>query len=235
TDDNVLFVLMYLHLVEGRRPDVDLILQGVGAADLPPLRFKPEVEPLFFTHHPNWHLPTLEIVPLGVVFRALRAGQSPPAPLIPALELDGEHDPRVPKDYLTQNLIGHFHYMLGETFAARDWPRARREFTTAAAAAPDNDVLFYNLGLVFHREGMLTDARIAFERSHAINPRHLPGGSQSTAADWLMQIGAEERRLAPIEGGLAERAGLGAQGPRTADEHRRMAALLDASGEAMAA
>ena len=76
SDDNILFVLIYLHLVEGVRPDVDLVLQGVGGADLPPLRFNPDSEPLFFTHHPNWRLPALDIVPVGLVFRALRAGSA---------------------------------------------------------------------------------------------------------------------------------------------------------------
>ena len=38
TDDNILFVLMYLHFVEGERPDINLILQGVGGGGLPPGR-----------------------------------------------------------------------------------------------------------------------------------------------------------------------------------------------------
>ena len=48
--------------------------------------------------------------------------------MIPRTTLEGEDDPRVPKDYLTRNLIGHFHYMLGITWESRDWPRARDEF-----------------------------------------------------------------------------------------------------------
>ena len=42
TDDNILFVLIYLTHGGGLRPDVDLILQGVGGADLPPLHFDPD-------------------------------------------------------------------------------------------------------------------------------------------------------------------------------------------------
>ena len=145
-------------------------------ADLPPLLFDPDTDPLFFTHHPNWSLPALQIVPVGVLFRAWRSGDPPPPltlePLGP-LRLDGEDDPRVPKDYLTQNLIGHFHYMLGSTFEERDWRRARAEYAAAATASPDNDVLFYNLGLSYSRNGLLDDAVNAFERSHAINPRYL--------------------------------------------------------------
>ena len=93
TDDNILFVLIYLTMVEGVRPDVHLILQGVGAADLPPLRFNPDTDPVFFTHHPNWNRPDLDIVPVGLVFQARRAGQPPPEPALPLWELPGERDP----------------------------------------------------------------------------------------------------------------------------------------------
>jgi tetratricopeptide (TPR) repeat protein len=235
TDDNILFVLMYLHLVEERRPDVDLILQGVGNPSLPPLRFNPDTEPLFFTHHPNWNLPALESVPVGLVFRAVRREQ-PLAPLAVAVtELDGEHDPNVPKDYLTQNLIGHFHYMLGSTFEDRDWPRARREFQAAAAASPDNDVLFYNLGLIFRRDGLLDEAAAAFGRSHAINPRHLASAGRPRAADRLAEVMVEQGRLAAIERSLAADGSLQTITPDTPAYHRRLAELLVARGEPLAA
>src|SRR5262245_13787995 len=87
TDDNILFVLIYLTMVEGLRPDVHLVLQGVGAADLPALRFNPDVDPLYFTHHPNWNRTDLDIVPIGLVFQARRAGQPPPPPTVPLWEL----------------------------------------------------------------------------------------------------------------------------------------------------
>jgi hypothetical protein len=194
TDDNVLFAIMYRHVAEGRRPDVDLILQGVGG-EMPPLRFDPDRDRLYFTHHPNWTLPALEITPVGVVFRVQRAGR--PQPALPPLpdELPGEHDPRVPKDSLTRSLVAHFHYMLGFTWADRDWPRARRELERAAMAAPDDDVLFYNLGLLYWRHGSLDDAAIAFARSDAINPRHLASASRARAADRLAEVNAARARL----------------------------------------
>lgn len=183
SDDNILFVLIYLQLVEGVRPDVDLILQGVGG-ELPPLRFDPDEEPLFFTHHPNWRLPELAVVPVGLAFRVVRAGQDAAPTLDPdTRELAGEHDPRVPKDYLTRNLIGEFHFMLGVTFERRDRERALAELAAAARTAFDNDVLFYNLGLVYERMGLPELALAAFERSHAINPREIPGPARARAAD----------------------------------------------------
>lgn len=188
TDDNVLFSLMYLHFVEQLRPDVNLILQGVGGADLPPLHFDPDTDAVFFTHHPNWHEPRLLLLPVGQVFRAVRAGRPAREPEGLLQELPAEDDPRVPKDFLTQNLIGQFHYMLGVTFETLDWPRARQEFERAARAAPRNDVLFYNLGLIYRRNGLLDEALAAFQRSQAINPRHLASHGEPRAADRIREL-----------------------------------------------
>jgi len=234
TDDNVLFVLIYLQLVEHMRPDVNLILQGVGKADLPPLRFDPDEEPLFFTHHPNWDLPALEIVPVGVAYRAWRRGRPLPPVTVPRQWLDGELDPEVPKDYLTENLLGHFHYTLGFTFEDRDWEQARRQFELAARAAPDNDVLFYNLGLVYARNGLFDDAIAAFERSDRINPRHLASASKPRAIDKLAEVRAEQARIAAVEASLRATHQMTAS-PASADEHAKMAELLAQAGEAVAA
>ena len=122
-------------------------------ARLQPLRFHPAQDPVFFTHHPNWEEPQLTLLPVGQVFRAVRTGD--PLPELGELpsSLPGEDDPGVPRDFLTQNLIGQFHYMLGVTYERRDWPRARASFQRAARAAPHNDVLFYNMGLIYRRNG----------------------------------------------------------------------------------
>jgi len=231
SDDNILFVLIYLHLVEGLRPDLDLILQGVGDAELPALRFDPDTDPLYFTHHPNWNLPALEVVPVGLVFRTVRAGSPLPEPVIPKWELDGEADPRVPRDYLTQNLIGHFHYMLGITFETRDWLRARREFVKATEAAPRNDVLFYNLGLIYRRNGLLRRALQDFERSAQINPRHIASNRPVRPADRVAELRREIERVEGIESRLASRTELAGLAAGSAVYHRRLSALLDEEGE----
>jgi tetratricopeptide (TPR) repeat protein len=193
SDDNILFILMYLNLGEGLRPDVDLILEGVGGTHLPPLSFNPDTDAVFTTHHPNWSVPQLEAVPVGMAFRISRAGRPWP-PATPVKDrLDGELDPRVPKDYLTQNLIGNFHQMLGMTFEERDWPRAAREFEIAAASAPNNDVLFYNLGLLYRRNGLLEQALAAFRRSDKINPREIASLSKPRAAERAAEVEAEIR------------------------------------------
>jgi tetratricopeptide (TPR) repeat protein len=236
TDDNVLFALLYLHFVEGLRPDIHLVLQGVGKAHLPQITFDPSRNPLFFTHHPNWNLPELDVVPVGVVFRAWRRSDPRPEPAIPRRELLGETDPRVPKDYLTQNLIGHFHYMLGLTELERDWPRARDEFSRAVEIAAQNDVLFYNLGLIFRRSGLYAEALQAFERSAEINPRHLASQSKPLAADRIVEVRAERERIAQMERELQhevlERTGLR---PSTAAYQSALAELFEARGETTAA
>ncbi len=197
SDDNILFVLLYLRHVEGLRPDLDLIAQGVGDAALAPLHFDPDAGRLYFTHHPNWNLPELDVVAEGLAFRVQRRGaptQGRAAIAVFPDELEGEHDPGVPKDYLTRNLIGEFHYMLGLDVETIDPAAAEREFRAAAAASPANDVLFYNLGLVYARNGRLREALAAFTRSQEINPRHLASGSRPRAVDRIEELRATLRQ-----------------------------------------
>ncbi len=235
SDDNILFVLIYLHLVEKLRPDVDLIMQGVGDAELGALRFDPDQDPLFFTHHPNWNLEALEIVPVGLVFRTVRSGSTWPEPVIPKTTLDGANDPRVPKDYLTSNLIGQFHYMLAITHEQRDWPRAAEEFTKATTTAPDNDVLFYNLGLIYQRNGLPRRSLAAFERAAAINPRHIPSSRPVRADDKVAELRREVERLEEVERRQLETGELDGLNPGSAAFHLKMAELLTAQGETLAA
>ncbi len=235
SDDNILFVLMYLNLGEGLRPDVDLILEGIGGANLAPLAFDPDRDPVFLTHHPNWNVAGLEEVPVGLLFRPWRSGHSLPDPLPVPQWLDGERDPKVPKDYLTQNLIGNFHYMRGVTLEDRDWPAARREFALAAAAASDNDVLFYNLGLIFRRNGLYAEALAAFRRSATINPREIPSLTRPRAVDRVREVEEESRRLAAVEATLSQSPEVSRLPAGTPSYHRGLAELLVRAGELEAA
>ncbi|MFC1851067.1 protein O-mannosyl-transferase family [candidate division CSSED10-310 bacterium] len=198
SDDNILFSLIYLHLVEGVRPDINLVLEGVSGSGLPPLKFNPAEEPVFFTHHPNWTLPRAKIVPVGLVYRIWRTDLEPLSVSWPWTSLSGEDDPHVPKDYLTQNLIGHFHFMLGVTLEEKNWLAAEREFQLAQQKAPYDDVLFYNLGLIYHRNGYLQKTRAVFVRSFQINPRKIASKSDVRALDRIKEIDQEikSRQLA---------------------------------------
>jgi tetratricopeptide (TPR) repeat protein len=151
--------------------------------------------------------------------------------VIPASPLAGADDPSVPKDYLTQNLIGQWHYMLGATLEHGDWPRAYGEYQTAARVAPHNDVLFYNLGLIYSGHGLMNEALVAFERSDAINPRAIASREQVRALDKVRQLRAEVERLRVIEDRLAA----GLPPPGTAAYHRAMAERLWRVGEEQAA
>lgn len=235
SDDNILFALIYLHLAEGRRPDVHLVLQGVGKARLPTLSFDPEADPVFFTHHPNWSLDGLAIVPVGPVFRAWRAGSPPPAFSFDVRPLDGAEDPAVPQDYLTRNLVAHFHYMVGLTLLSIDWPRAATALTRAGEIAPENDVLLYNLGLVYLRSGLYPEAESAFARSEAVNPRRIAGDPSAHASDRLREVRAEHARITQVERELLET--MEGVRPRqgTSAYHSALADSLAARGEARAA
>lgn len=233
SDDNILFVLIYLTMVEGQRPDLDLILPGAGDAGLPPLRFNPHTNPLYFSNYPNLGIPGVRPVPMGLAYQAWGVDWPDPDPVVPVGELAGERDPRVPKDYLTRELIGHFHYTVGTAFETRDWPRARREFEAALAAAPDNDVISYNVGLMYLRNGLLDEAIAAFGRSNEINPRRLPSLVQMPAGERLTQLAAEKERLARLESGLATDSLLAGADPVA--RHLRLAELLESRGETAAA
>jgi tetratricopeptide (TPR) repeat protein len=231
SDDNILFVLMFLNLGEGLRPDINLILEGVGGARLGPLAFDPDRDPVFLTHYPNWNFAGLEAVPLGLVFRAWRAGRPPPGSFRVPERLDGELDPRVPKDYLTQNLIGNFHYMRGLTAEGNDWPRARLEFAEAASAAPENDVLFYNLGLIFRRNGLLEDALAAFRKSAQINPREIASRSRPRASDRAAEVEQEITERDRFVRSLESDPSLAGSDRGTLPYRQRLAALLRARGQ----
>lgn len=234
SDDNILFVLIYLHFVEGVRPDLDLILQGVAEARLPPLRFNPDTDPLYLTHHPNWSIAGLEIVPMGLVFQTVRTGAPLPHPQPLKETLDGETDPGVPKDYLTQNLIGQFHYMRGLTLERSEWPGAWHEFQIAARAAPGNDVLFYNLGLIYRQAGLIEEALAAFERSRAINPRPIATSTRADAMDRVVETRAELDRVEAVRRGFPG-GPTPAPGRARSEWHRQIAGWLEERGEAAAA
>ena len=125
--------------------------------------------------------------------------------------------------------------MLGFTFERRDWRRARAEFELAAAASPHNDVLFYNLGLIYQRNGLLDEALAAFARSQAINPRHIASGSRARAADRSAEIETERQRIAALERSLANDPSLGGIPPDSAAYRARLADLLDRRDESVAA
>ena len=229
-DDNVLFVLLYLTLVDGHRSDVRVGVLG----SLPPppaAEFDPQATPTFFTHMPAIEDPGLAVVPTGLAYRLWRTDLPAPAIELPPDELPGATDASVPKDYQTQHLIGSYHFMQAVTLEQLDWPRADDHLRRAAAAAPDDDVLLVSLALLYLRNGLYAEAVAPLERAAAINPRHL-AGSDLSPADLLDQVRTERDRLAALEAALAP-SGSGA--PGDASYHRQLSQAFAERGEAAAA
>jgi tetratricopeptide (TPR) repeat protein len=127
------------------------------------------------------------------------------------------------------------HYMLGNTLERSDWPRARREYQEAMRAAPHNDVLFFNLGLIFGASGLYDEAIAAFRRSAEINPRAVAGPVHLRASDRVPALEAEQRRVAALEADMAAGGRLEGVAPGSAEWHRRLAALFEVTGERAAA
>ena len=87
-------------------------------------------------------------------------------------------------------------------------------------------MLFYNLGLIYRRNGLLEQALAAFRRSDEINPREIASASKPRAAERAAEVEAEiaERdRLIARLSGAEEFAGLT---PGTPEWRRAMADLL---------
>jgi hypothetical protein len=102
-------------------------------------------------------------------------------------------------------------------------------------AAPHNHGLFNTLGLILRRTGLWADAERAFERSRAINPRHIASKSVVRATDRLAEVRAEAARIDAVRARLAATPALAGLQPGTPAYHARLAAALAAAGEAAAA
>ena len=197
SDDNILFVLIYLHFVEGRRPDVDLDPAGRGRGRI--CRRCASIPTAIRSSSPitrTGTCPSWRSCPVGQRRSRSSARGQPASRAVVVAEgaLAGEDDPRVPKDYLTQNLIGHFHYMLGVTFERRTGRARARSSQRAARAAPDERrALLQPRPASTARTACSTKRVAAFERSDAINPRYLPSANRVRASDRLAELAAERR------------------------------------------
>jgi tetratricopeptide (TPR) repeat protein len=70
-------------------------------------------------------------------------------------------------------------------------------------AAPRNDVQFFNLGLIYRRNGLIERALEAFERAAAINPRHIPSANPVRPADKAAELREEVEQRRALERTLA--------------------------------
>ncbi len=228
-DDVVLFALLYHHLALGERPDLELILEGGGSARPVRLAWNLEDEPIFFTHPTGPDTPGVELLPVGLLWVTVEPGEEPALRLPSRLELPQERETGIPRDYLTDNLIAHFHYMLGMTHERLDWPRAMRHWQRATEFGAEDDLLFFNLGQLFWRNGQPERALAAFRRAAEINPRHLMTPDRVEPSQRVRDLEREVTWVRNLEAELARRSGL-AGPPTNAEQHRAFAAELERAG-----
>ena len=136
----------------------------------------------------------------------------------------------MPKDYLTHNLdrplpLHARHHLERATGRERAGSSTRRR-----GAAPDNDVLFYNLGLIYCGNGLFEESRAAFRRSAEINPREIASASKPRASDRVTELEAEIAERDALVARLSSDPSVSSLGFGTPDRSAALARLLAASG-----
>jgi hypothetical protein len=179
-DDNVVFPLMYLKYVEGVRPDVTLLEQGVH--QLAPLKFNPRRDAVYCTHwNAAFHQsvvpgrPGLRLVPEGVIYRVVSTDMHyAPRELWPLFLLPDMEDPRIPRNFLTRCLLGHVYFMRGEWSALQGDSETVGWLERAARMGYDDATLNYNIGLACRRAGWQLAAEEFFARAARIDRKFAP-------------------------------------------------------------
>jgi len=170
--DNCLFPLIYLHHVEGIRPDITLVLQGVNVLD--PMVINPSEEPIYFTHHHNLGSPEIDLIPDGLIYRMVKKGDPLPKVgqwdewAIPSFE---EVTASRPLRYLDRNLVGDYLFMKAVVYEKTEFYKAESALDKAMEIDFDNKKTFLNAGLIFERAGLAKRALDAFERALQIDKK----------------------------------------------------------------
>ena len=169
-EDNVVFPLSYLHHVEGLRPDVELVMQGINQLDS--LAIQPDRRPTYFTHPRGLATAALELAPDGLVFRLLPAGTEfsgrswQSAALASFDAVDGPGQDR----YLDRSLVGNYYFLKALNLEQRDPAAAMAAVQRLRAVSFDNAVNQVNAGLLFERNLHFEQAFDAFDAAAAIDP-----------------------------------------------------------------
>jgi hypothetical protein len=167
-EDNVVFPLSYLHYVEGRRADVELVMQGINRLDQ--MNIDPVGTPTYFSHPRELGMPALELAADGLVFRMMPAGSGftgRPWEGLPSFDITEE--PSALR-YLDRSLIGNYYFLKAINLEPHDREAALRAVRTLRRVSFDNAVNQVNAGLLLERNLVFREAFEAFDSAAQIDP-----------------------------------------------------------------
>jgi hypothetical protein len=169
-EDNVVFPLSYLHHVEGLRPDVELVMQGINRLD--EMGIQPDRRPTYFTHPRDLGNPALELVSDGLAFRLLRAGSSfagRPWEQAALVSFEAVTEPGKGR-YLDRSLVGNYYFLKAINLEPHDSEAAMGAVRSLRRVSFDNAVNQVNAGLLLERNLHFEEAFDAFDTAAAIDP-----------------------------------------------------------------
>jgi tetratricopeptide (TPR) repeat protein len=169
-EDNVVFPLSYLHYVEGLRPDVELVMQGINRLDQ--MEIQPEHRPTYFTHPRDLGNPALELISDGLAFRLVRTGSSfagRPWEEAALASFDAVTEPGKHR-YLDRSLVGNYYFLKAISLEPQDSEAALGAVRSLRFVSFDNAVNQVNAGLLLERNLCFEEALGAFDTAAAIDP-----------------------------------------------------------------
>ncbi len=169
-EDNVVFPLSYLHHVEGLRPDVELVMQGINRLD--EMGIQPDRRPTYFTHPRDLGNPALELAPDGLAFRLVRPGSSfagRPWKEAALASFEAVTEPGRER-YLDRSLVGNYYFLKALNLEPHDPDAALGAVRSLRLVSFDNAVNQVNAGLLLERNLRFEEAFDAFGTASAIDP-----------------------------------------------------------------
>jgi len=199
--DHATFPVLYRQIVEGDRPDVFIARRygylepeltahlapdrraAIGA--FPPRRYEPEILasliehtqlPLYFSDYPRFPDDvSVDIVPAGLLYRALRPGEAPPSDDIWARYTFYNRNPAAARGEYTRELIA---FDIWAAATRRHLYRGNLEKAAHAAqnalrAYGRNKFAFNNLGTIYARHSAYMEAAMLFREALNRDPHNL--------------------------------------------------------------
>jgi hypothetical protein len=189
-EDNVVFPLSYLHYVEGRRLDVELVMQGINRLDQ--MRIDPSNIPTYLSHPRELGMPALELVTDGLVFRLMPLNSGFKGRDWEGLaSFDAIEGPGMLR-YLDRSLIGNYYFLKAINLEPRERAAALTAVRALRAVSFDNAVNQVNAGLLLERNLLFREAFEAFDSAAQIDPANDLAVQRATLwRETLTSVGGE--------------------------------------------